>query len=183
MLFRSFYNANAKGDPVHIAKTIEVFQKRAGSHYDNLLKNPKLSESERSAIEKAKKQAADFMKVMWDNALNGNYANDNVSLGSGRLRLAKGAKNNERALIENFIKAADKGAAERANNQLNMNEMFHTLVIEGEGDQKKMITEHFDWVTQGKRETVDSDKNRDIGPLQELIFLIYQKHLSNRGSD
>lgn len=175
-----FYNASAKGDPVHIAKTIEVFQKRASSHYDNLLKNKELGESERQVIEKAKKQAKDFMKVMWDNALNGNYANDNVSLGSGRLRLAKGATKNERALIENFVKAADKGAAERANNQLNMNEMFHTLVIEGEGDKKTMITEHFDWVTQGKRETVSSDKDRSIGPLQEIIYLIYQKHIINR---
>lgn len=178
-----FYNASAKGDPAHIAEALPMFQERIKAHYQQLLKKPEMGESERLAIEKAKQQAKDFMKVMWDNALNGNYANDNVSLGSGRLRLAKGATKNERALIENFVKAADKGAAERANNQLNMNEMFHTLVIEGEGDKKTMITEHFDWVTQGKRETVNSDKNHEIGPLQELISLIYQKHIVNRGSD
>ena len=87
------------------------------------------------------------MKVMWDNVLNGNYANENVSLGSGRLRLAKDAKNNERALIENFVKAADKGAAERANSQLNMNEMFHTLAITGEGEKQVATNEYFDWTT------------------------------------
>lgn len=177
-----FYNASSKGDPSQIAEALPIFQERISSFYQEKI-NHASTEAEKQAIEKAKKQGLDFMKVMWDNALNGNYANDNVSLGSGRLRLAKDAKNTERALIENFVKAADKGAAERANSQLNMNEMFHTLAIAGEGENQVAINEYFDWITQGNREGVAKENTpASVGPLQEVISILYTQHLSNRDS-
>lgn len=177
-----FYNASSKGDPSQIAEALPIFQERISSFYQEKI-NHAGTEAEKQAIEKAKKQGLDFMKVMWDNALNGNYANDNVSLGSGRLRLAKDAKNTERALIENFVKAADKGAAERANSQLNMNEMFHTLAIAGEGENQVAMNEYFDWTTQGNREGVAKENTpASVGPLQEVISIMYIRHLSNRDS-
>lgn len=177
-----FYNAGSKGDPSQIAEALPIFQERISGFYQEKI-NHASTEAEKQAIEKAKKQGLDFMKVMWDNVLNGNYANENVSLGSGRLRLAKDAKNNERALIENFIKAADKGAAERANSQLNMNEMFHTLAIAGEGENQVAINEYFDWITQGNREGVAKENTPvSVGPLQEVISIMYTQYLSNRDS-
>ena len=175
-----FYNASSKGDPSQIAEALPIFQERISGFYQEKI-NHASTEAEKQAIEKAKKQGLDFMKVMWDNVLNGNYANENVSLGSGRLRLAKDAKNNERALIENFVKAADKGAAERANSQLNMNEMFHTLAITGTGENQVATNEYFDWTTQGNREGV-AKEDTSVGPLQEVISIMYTQYLSNRDS-